>query len=94
MNRPVPPGQPVSCRTNLFAVGVPRCIVKVRFLIPVTTGLGFTPGRSISRILCCEWSARQAIISLDRTLPHGSSSLPGTYLPKEEEASNLPNGEQ
>ena len=69
MNRPVPPGQSISCRTNLFAVGVPRCIVKVRFLIPITTGLGFTPGWPISRILCRAGFPR-----------HGDDHLSGTQV--------------
>jgi hypothetical protein len=78
MNLPVPLGHPISCRTNLFAVGVPRCIVKVRFLIPITTGLEFTPGQPVSRILCTEAPPPPMAIYLGLVSPQTSCSQPGS----------------
>jgi hypothetical protein len=51
MSRCVIPVQTETIPTDLFAVGVSRCIVKVRTIIQITTGLMFRPGRPISRIL-------------------------------------------
>jgi len=55
-------GEPEPLRNGEFALGVPRCIVKVRSYPDVSEGVKLSPGRPISRILCASGARRRPSI--------------------------------